>query len=296
LKQFSQKVSVVLPVYNSEKFLSKSIESVLYQTYNNIEIIVVDDGSTDNSLKILQQYSEKIQIISQSHQGLAAALNSAIKKTNASWFKWLSPDDVLYPNSIEILVTEAKKLPENTIVYSNWELIDENDKKLRSFSEQNYNDLEIFDFNVRLLDGQQINVNTALIPTFLFDQGCMMQNLNDPVAIDYDFFLQAGILHGTKFHLISNSLLKYRVHGDQLSHSSITNSLSYLADIRNQILSKLDSSKKEQYQTALKKFQQEKPLTKKTMELGLKIASNALPESITDRLLLFYLNKIRRAR
>jgi len=124
----------------------------------------------------------------------------------------------------------------------------------------------------------------------------MMQNLNDPVAIDYDFFLQAGILHSTKFHLISKSLLKYRVHGNQQSHSSITNSLSYLADVRNQILSKLDSSKKEEYLTALKKFQKEKPLTKKTMELGLKIASNALPESITDKLLLFYLNKIRRAR
>ena len=296
MKQFSQKVSVVLPVYNSEKFLSKSIESALNQTYDNVEIIAVDDGSTDNSLKILQQYSDKIQIISQSNQGLAAALNTAIKKINGKWFKWLSPDDVLYPNSIELLVNEAKKLSENIIVYSNWELIDENDKKLRSFSEQNYNDLEIFDFNVRLLDGQQINVNTALIPTFLFEQGCIIQNLNDPVVIDYDFFLQAGILHNIKFHLIPKSLLKYRVHGNQLSHSSITNSLSYLAGVRNQILSKLDSTKKEQYQTALKKFQKEKPLTKKTMELGLKIASNALPESITDRLLLFYLNKIRRTR
>jgi len=289
-------VSVVIPVYNSEKFLTQSIESVLNQTYNNVEIIAVDDGSTDDSLNILQQYSDKITIIPQPNQGLASALNAAIKKINGKWFKWLSPDDVLFPNAIEILVNEAKKLPENTIVYSNWEIIDENDKKLRSFSEQNYNDLKVFDFNVRLLDGQQINVNTTLIPSFLFEKGCLIQELKDPVAIDYDFFLRAGILHDIKFHLVTKSLLKYRVHSNQLSHSSITNSLSYLADVRNQILSKLDSSKKEQYQTALKKFQKEKPLTKKTMELGLKIASNALPESITDRLLLFYLNKIRRAR
>ena len=100
MKQFSQKVSVVLPVYNSEKFLSKSIESILDQTYNHIEIIVVDDGSTDNSLKILQQYSEKIQIISQSNQGLASALNAGIKKINGKYFKMLSHDDVLHPIAI----------------------------------------------------------------------------------------------------------------------------------------------------------------------------------------------------
>lgn len=296
MKQFDQKVSVVIPVYNSEKFLSKSIESVFNQTYSNIEIIVVDDGSTDNSLKILQQYSDKITIIHQSNQGLATALNNAIKKINGKWFKWLSPDDILYPNTIETLVGEAKKFDENIIVYSNWEIIDENNKKLRSFSEQNYNDLEIFDFNVRLLDGQQINVNTALIPSLLFKKGCLMQSLNDPVVIDYDFFLRAGILYNTKFHLIPKSLLKYRIHSNQLSHSGITDSLSYLSEVRNQILSKLDNGKKEQYQTALKKFQKEKPLIKKTMELGLKIASSTLPESITERLLLFYLNKIRRKR
>jgi len=292
----NDKVSVCIPVYNSEKFLSQTIDSILNQTYDNIEIFAIDDGSTDNSLKILKKYSDKINIISQTNQGLASALNTGIKKINGKWLKWFSPDDILYPNAIEILVNEAEKLDDNTIVYSNWELIDENNKRLRNFSEQNYNELEVFDFNVRLLDGQQINVNTALIPSFLFEQGCLIQNLKDPVAIDYDFFLQAGLLYNTKFHLVSKLLLKYRVHPDQLSHKSITKSLSYLSEVRNQILSQLDNSKKEQYLTALKKFQKEKHITKKTMELGLKIATSTLPESVTDRLLLFYLNKLRRAR
>ena len=116
----NDKVSVVIPVYNSEKFLKHSIESVLNQSYDNLEIIAVDDGSTDNSLKILQQYSEKIQIISQSNQVLASSLNTAIKKININWFKWLSPDDVLFPNSIEILVTDTKKFQDNTIQSTNW--------------------------------------------------------------------------------------------------------------------------------------------------------------------------------
>lgn len=112
-------VSVVIPVYNSERFLSKALESILNQTYKKIEILAVYDGSTDNSSKILRKYSDKITVISQNNQGLASTLNVAIKIIKENWFKWFSPDDVLSPNAIEILVNEAKKLAENTIVYSN---------------------------------------------------------------------------------------------------------------------------------------------------------------------------------
>jgi len=292
----NDKVSVVIPVYNSEKFLSETIESVLNQTYTNLEIFAVDDGSIDKSLSILEKYSKNIKIISQKNMGLATSLNTAINKISGKWFKWLSPDDVLYSDAIEILLEEAKKLPPNTIVYSNWEIIDENNKKLRNFSETNYNDLDNFEFNVRLLDGQQINVNTTLIPSSIFKQGCMMQELEDPVAIDYDFFLRVGLLQNTKFHLIPKSLVKYRVHTEQLSHKNIQSSILYISKLRNQILSQLDNSKKEKYLDALKEFSIKKPLSKKTMEFGLKLATNTLPDWVTDRLLIFYLNNIRKKR
>jgi len=289
-------VSIVIPVYNSENFLKESLESILNQTYKNIEIIIIDDGSTDNSLNILQQYSDRITLISQRNQGLAASLNVGIKKIRGKWFKWFSPDDVLYPHTIEILVNEAKKLPKNTIVYSNWELIDQYNKKLRDFSESNYNNLKNFDFNVRLLDGQQINVNTTLIPSILFERGCLFQNLKDPVAIDYDFFLRAGLLFDTSFHLIRKSLLKYRIHSNQLSHGNISKTLSYLSDIKEEILSKLNDNDREKYRKVLKEYKKKKSVTKKTMEYSLQFAINNLPEWITDSLLTFYLNKIRRAR
>lgn len=290
------KVSVVIPVYNSEKFLVESIESVLNQTYKNIEILTVDDGSTDNSSKILHRYDNKITTLSQKNQGLAATVNNAIEKVNGRWFKWLSPDDVLYPEAIKILVNEAKKLQDNTIVYSNWDLVDENGQKLRSFFESNYNDLDVFEFNVRLLDGQQINVNTTLIPTLLFSKGCVMRQLDDPVAIDYDFFLRAGILYGAHFQLVPKSLLKYRIHGKQLSHKNISKTLSYLSEVRNQVLSNLDDSKKRQYLLALQEYDKKKPLQKKTMELGLKIVTGTLPSWMSDHLLVFYLNNMRRTR
>lgn len=289
-------VSVVIPVYNSEKFLSESIESVLNQTYKNLEIIAVDDGSTDSSPEILKKYSKKITVLTQPNHGLSSALNLGIKKMNGKWFKWFSPDDILQPNAIEILVQEATKLPENSIVYSNWELIDENGKKLRNFSETNHNDLEKFDFNIRLLDGQQINVNTTLIPTSLFKKGCTIREVKNPVAVDYDFFLRAGILFDSSFHLIQKSLLKYRINKNQLSHKGISKTLSYISDIRTEILSMLDESAKNQYLEALKKYNQKKSITKKTMEFGLKIANKTLPNLITDHLLVFYLNNIRRSR
>jgi glycosyltransferase involved in cell wall biosynthesis len=292
----NNKVSVVIPVYNSERFLQESIESVIDQTYPHLEIICVNDGSTDNSLEILNSFSDKIKIIDKKNGGLASALNSGIEEMSGVWFKWFSPDDVMYPEAIETLVAVAKILDENTIIYSNWDIIDENGKKLRSFNESNYNDLGMIDFNTRLLDGQQINVNTTLIPTSLFSKGCNFQELEDPVAIDYDFFLRAGIIYQTKFHLIPKNLIKYRIHSNQTSHQKISQTLSYLTKIRSDILSKLDSSTREKYLNNLNKFKKQKPLVKKTLELGFKIAQSTLPEEVTDKLVVFYLNKIRRTR
>ena len=290
-----EKVTVVIPVHNSEKFLECSIESVLHQSYGNLQIIAVDDGSTDRSLEILKCYKKEISVISQKQQGLASALNVGVKNMTGNWFKWLSPDDLLYPDAIKVLVEKAKKFPVNTILYSNWELIDEKSKTLRSFSESDYNELSAFEFNVRLLDGQQINVNTTIIPRYLFEQGCLFRNLKDPVIVDYDFFLRAGILYNTRFHLVKKILLKYRVHQNQLSHRTISKTLSFLPEIRKEILSMLSESVREDYYEAGKKYKKAKPLSKRTLELGLKFTT-ALPSWLSNPLVVLYLNKMRRSR
>jgi len=296
LNKSTDKVSIVIPVYNSEKFLKDSIESALNQTYKNIEIFAIDDGSTDNSYEILKQYDSKITILSQKNQGLASALNSAIKKIAGHWFKWLSPDDILYPNAIETLVSEAKKLPENTIVYSNWELIDEDNNIIRPFSESNFNNLNKFEFNLRLLDGQQINVNTTLIPISLLKNYCLFQNLEDPVAIDYDFFLRSAILFNSKFYLIPKITLQYRIHSSQLSHKSISETISFLDKVRNNVLSEINPEEQKKYLSSLSEYQKNKQLKKKVMELGYKFSKSYLPDWVTDNLLIFYVNKIRKTR
>ncbi len=292
----NNKVSVVIPVYNSEKFLSDSLNSILNQTYSDYEIICIDDGSTDKSGEILKQYSDKVKIITQKNQGLAAALNVGIKTMKGNWFKWFSPDDMMYPETLEILVNTANDINENSIIYSNWDIIDEKGDKLRNFSESNYNNLDVFDFNVRLLDGQQINVNTTLVPKSTITNSFKMNTSIDPVLIDYDFFLKMGLLHQTKFFLIEKSLIQFRIHENQLSHKKITSSLKNLETVKDEILSKLEKPIKNQYLEKLKKYGKEKPISKKSLESGLKLISNLLPQSTTDRILMFYLNKIRRSR
>jgi hypothetical protein len=212
------------------------------------------------------------------------------------WFKWFSPDDVMESFAIETLVCKAKSFGTDVILYSNWKIIDENNKTLRSFYESNYNDLSVFDFNVRLLDGQQINVNTTLIPSHLFSNGCKIKELSDPVAIDYDLFLQAGILFGVTFFLIEDFLVKYRIHEKQQSHTHIAKTLNYLQSVRDSILSELDTDTKNQYLDSLSKYKKTKPVIKKILDLGLQIMLQIMPTKLADQILVFYVNKIRHGR
>jgi len=290
----SDLVSVVIPVYNSEKFLEECLDSILTQTYQNIEIIAVDDGSTDSSPDILERYSDKINIISQKNQGLASALNLGISKMKGDWFKWFSPDDVMHSNTIKTLIDETKNHSDNIILYSNWNIIDDTGNTLREFHESNYNELSEFDFNLRLLDGQQINVNTTLIPAiFLKKYG--IRELDEPVAIDYDFFLRSALLHDVRFHLISQPLVKYRIHSEQLSHKNISKTLNYISEIKDEILMKLDEPLRIKYNHGLEQYKKTKPTKTKTLEFGMKLLSS-VPTWVSDRVLMLYLNKIRHNR
>ena len=287
-------VSIVIPIYNSEKYLKECLNSLFNQTYENIEIIAVNDGSTDRSLEILQDYSDKIQIFSQENNGLYSALKVGISKIQGKWCKWFSPDDVLYLNAVEIQVNEAKKHLDNTILYSNWDVIDENGKLLRKFHESNNNDLSRFEYNIRLLHGQQININTALIPSILFNKPGI-RKLDDPVAIDYDFFLNSALFHDVKFHLIHQSLVKYRIHSDQLSHKNISKTLDFISDLKDELLMKLDDSLRRKYNHAIEEYKKTQSRKNKTLEFGMKILSST-PSWASDRILTLYLNKIRHNR
>ena len=94
-------ITVIVVNYNYGRYLGECIDSVLAQTYPNIEVIVVDDGSTDNSLSILQPYGERILIIQQENKGVSAARNAGLLKSKGQWIAFLDSDDAWRPEKLQ---------------------------------------------------------------------------------------------------------------------------------------------------------------------------------------------------
>jgi glycosyltransferase involved in cell wall biosynthesis len=132
----SPQVSVIIPVYNGEHYISQAIDSVLSQTDSNYEIIIVDDGSTDNTHQIIQHYIEKcqdpalIRYIFQSNQGVAAARNQGIQIAKGEFIALLDQDDVFLPEKLAHQVAYFKTHPDVAIVNSGWRLIDPNNNPI----------------------------------------------------------------------------------------------------------------------------------------------------------------------
>lgn len=105
-----EKVSVILPIYNAEKYLKKCVNSVINQTYSNLQIILVNDGSTDGSWEICQQLRTKdnrIEIYTQSNRGVSVARNKGLNVANGKWIMFVDPDDVLDNNIILELLSQV---------------------------------------------------------------------------------------------------------------------------------------------------------------------------------------------
>lgn len=106
------KVSIIIPVYNVENYLEKCLRSVLQQTYHNLEIIVINDGSTDNCMMICKKYTEidnRFILIEQKNAGLSAARNAGINICTGDYIFFLDSDDYLWPTTIQELISESKK-------------------------------------------------------------------------------------------------------------------------------------------------------------------------------------------
>lgn len=205
-------VSIIIPVYNGEKYLDEAIQSAIRQTYQDIEIIVVDDGSTDLSDSIARTYEQEfpVTVVSKSNGGTASALNMGIKLANGKWIKWLSADDVLLPDAIENMMNVAGYgLYLNTIYYTNYHIIDENGKHLRDYIEPE----DPPDIWKRFYG----NGSTSLIHRELFNI-CGLFDERLPHSEDYEFWLRATQLFNVKLELIPIFTINYRMHPDQLTN------------------------------------------------------------------------------
>ena len=133
-------VSVIIPLYNCERYVAQAVESILNQTYEKFEIIVVDDGSTDFSVKIVKTFQdERIKIISRQNGGLAKARNSGITEAKGELAGFLDADDYWHPSKIETHIRHFKAYPEIGLSFSYSQFCDEdsNLKPLYQISEIN---------------------------------------------------------------------------------------------------------------------------------------------------------------
>ena len=205
-------VSIVIPVYNGANFLAEAIDSALAQTYPNIEIIVVNDGSNDNgeTEKIALSYSDKIKYFSQENGGVAAALNTAIAKMSGEYFSWLSHDDLYFPNKVQAQVDALMKMERRDVVlYSDLGIFYSTPDTLRICRLPG---VDPDDFRYTLTVSIPVNGCSLLIPKqAFFDCGIFDTKLR--YTQDYDLWFRMAEKY--KFIHIPKILVKSRSHPGQ---------------------------------------------------------------------------------
>ncbi|MEI6580868.1 MAG: glycosyltransferase [bacterium] len=211
-KTFNPKVSIIIPVYNGEDYVREAIDSALAQTYKNIEIIVINDGSKDNTEKIVKEYGDNVRYFYKDNGGVASALNTGIEKMEGEYFSWLSHDDVYYPNKISKQINSIRENQEIFIVYSNVEYIDENSKFINKTIHERYHSLSKLNMGLYPVIKGVANGCSMLINKKCFDKvGLFNEKLL--TANDYDMWFR--MFRSNKIKFMPEVLIKYRLHKKQ---------------------------------------------------------------------------------
>lgn len=142
-EKFHPLVSIVIPVYNGSNYLQEAIDSALAQTYDNIEILVINDGSNDNGATeaIAKSYGDKIRYFYKENGGTSTALNLGIENMRGEYFSWLSHDDLYYPQKIERAITVLSTLKDkDTIIISDLDGMTDHTRTYKTASYQEHRD------------------------------------------------------------------------------------------------------------------------------------------------------------
>ena len=131
MSSYQPKISIVIPVYNGANYVAEAIDSALAQSYSNTEILVINDGSTDDgaTARIARSYGDRIRYVEKPNGGVATALNLGIEEMTGDYFSWLSHDDLYLPEKLATQVQVLEGLEDRDVVlYSDYQLIDESSK------------------------------------------------------------------------------------------------------------------------------------------------------------------------
>lgn len=208
------KVSIIIPVYNGSNYMKEAIDSALAQTYKNCEVIVVNDGSTDNTEEIALSYGDKIRYFFKENGGVSSALNVGIENMNGEYFQFLPHDDIIHPKKIEKNIRAIMESGNPmSIVWSGWnQNFSEENKKVKFEFPFRYNNKEqltngIFPLLLNIL----ISVTVVLHKKHFEKVGNFELDLY--TSQDYDMWYKTFINQKTIY--LDEELVDYRFHSEQ---------------------------------------------------------------------------------
>lgn len=221
------KISTIVPVYNSEKYLSKCIESLINQTYKNIEIIIVDDGSTDNSLNIIKKYAKndsRIKYYHQENKGGNVALNFGLSKTTGDLIHFLDADDYIETNAYKIITKKFNKNPEIDSCFFGYREIDENGDLLKYGTYDKPICTSLYENPKTLLWLSSAQWRKITKKDLLIKNNIKF----DDTPFGYDVFFHLNICkYAKKIQILSNQFVYYRVGMQSSSSGKLTRSKNY---------------------------------------------------------------------
>lgn len=247
MKKFNPKVSIIIPVYNGSNYLKEAIDSALVQTYKNIEIIVINDGSNDEGAteQIAKSYGSKIKYFKKENGGVATALNLGIEKMTGDYFSWLSHDDVYYPEKIERQIAFLEGLKNKKVVlYSNFSTL-EDGKISRVILDHK---MLVQKKKYSLLRGC-VNGVTVLVPKFILDKTGIF-NPDLKYTQDYDYWMRVQDVYPI-VHM-EDVLSITRFHSKQ--ESRLANAVPECDRLWVKMIENLDDAEKAQYEGSLYSF------------------------------------------
>ncbi|MBF0529063.1 MAG: glycosyltransferase, partial [Deltaproteobacteria bacterium] len=216
-------ISVVIPTYNQAQYLPQALDSLLAQTYEHWEAVVINDGSTDETASVLADYSQKDLRITGYHQanaGITAALNAGLARARGDFFCWLSSDDLFYPEKLAWQVSAFEDLSEEyALIYGSFDLLHQEENRLGTFP-----------FFSPLIPGTEFPESLK----FDFIDGCPIMirmeamrevgGFNPLYRHSQDFELWIRLAsHGYRFHLLDKKLTIRRIHQAQSSTTNMIN-------------------------------------------------------------------------
>jgi len=208
------KVSVILPCYNGDKFIRETLESALYQTYNDIEIIVVDDGSTDDSKAIIKSFSDPcIKYFYKENEGVSVARNHGIRFSKGKYIAFLDSDDLWLPEKIELQLKEIERQKDIYFVCSGFYLIDSRGQVLDKIKVKNSTNI----LKDLLLDGNIIGPpSSVLVKREVFKS---IGDFDPFLSTSADWDLWIRIAQRYPLAYIDKPLIKYRIHEAGMHHN-----------------------------------------------------------------------------